>query len=263
MFRSIKNKSKDAYKYKFTVTLDKTEVVGTEKWQPYKICVSLNRRKRKESTQARSWHPSMTDTCSGIVNWTSDDFIDVLITLFKEKPRNVRNGKMFEKKEWVLVLDNETQSGKRKAIATSRIDFSTLVTDIPSQKLVLKMKPLSKRLKSACVTVYTTCKYEGKPKPGDAMSSYAGSTTSENTMMLGNITDFDDSLSRTSTIESGTSKQFQQEMSQLTNQFEASMNSFGEDRPSSIASSNSWLIKKQSDFVNVEIFQKLFLNTFW
>jgi len=204
----------------------------------------------------------MTDTCKGMVNWTSDDFIDVLITLFKEKPSRIaRNGRIFEKKDWILVLDNETQSGKRKAIATSRIDFSTLVRDIPSQKLVLKMKPLTKRLKSATVTVYTTSTYEGKPRPGDAMSE-VGSTTSDNTMMLGNITDYDDSLSHTSTIESGNSKQFQQDMAQMTNQFELLTNSFGEDRPSSIASSNKLSNIQEDEVAETDDFNKRTPNNF-
>nr|XP_009858363.1 EH domain-binding protein 1-like [Ciona intestinalis] len=186
MLRKLKHVGKKACKYRFTAALTQLDVLATKSWQPYKLVVVLARKKKRKSGQAQSWHPSIENPYKGVVKWPShnQETLEINVTLFKDS-----HGSDFEPKEWVIVLENETTSGKRKAIATSRVDMAKYVSDVPAAQFdEIQLKPLTTKLKSASLTLSFTCVFisEGMATEAD-LASMADSTMTEDTIHLGDI----------------------------------------------------------------------------
>nr|CAB3241439.1 EH domain-binding protein 1-like [Phallusia mammillata] len=186
MLRKLKHVGKKASRYKFTATLHQLNVHGTKSWQPFKLAIVCTRRKKRLSGKAQSWRPSIENPYKGTVNWAAhnQESLEINITFFQNQHENG-----FMPKDWVFVLENEAQSGKRKAIATTRLDMAQYITDVPTvQQMDLPLKPLTNKLKSANLQFSLTCVFmsEGVATDYD-LASMAGSTTSEDTIGLGNI----------------------------------------------------------------------------
>uniref|UniRef100_H2ZFU1 C2 NT-type domain-containing protein n=1 Tax=Ciona savignyi TaxID=51511 RepID=H2ZFU1_CIOSA len=207
--RKLKHVGKKACKYRFTASLNQLDVQATKSWQPYKLLVVLARKKKRKTGQAQSWHPSIENPYRGVVKWPAhnQETLEISVTLFKDA-----NSTDFEAKEWVIVLENEATNGKRKAIATSRVDMTQYVSDVPAAQFnVIQLKPLSAKLKSASLSLSFTCVFisEGLATEAD-LASMADSSMTEDTINLGdidigNIRDLDDmdfeNDSRTSSVD--------------------------------------------------------------
>ncbi|XP_076800368.1 uncharacterized protein LOC143445278 isoform X3 [Clavelina lepadiformis] len=187
MFRKVKQIHKHASKYKFAITLNEIRLHVTKVWQPHKLLVTLTRKKKKITGNPQSWHPSVEDPYRGTVKWSGrfQEVVEIIATLL-EKSSGTLN---FESKSWVFVLENEARDGKRKPIATARVDLAKQVTHVPNtQFLELPMKPVAGKLISAKLTISVICTLISVGPMNEAdLASVAESAASDDTVRLGDI----------------------------------------------------------------------------
>lgn len=151
---------KHASKFQFVASYQELMVECTKKWQPDKLVVVWTRRSRRKSSKAHSWQPGIKNPYRGVVVWPVPENIEITVTLFKDP-----HAEEFEDKEWTFVIENESPSGRRKALATSSINMKQYASPMPTQTDVkLKFKPLSKKVVSATLQFSLSCIFlrEGK-----------------------------------------------------------------------------------------------------
>nr|XP_039249326.1 EH domain-binding protein 1-like [Styela clava] len=248
VMRKFRHAGKKAVKFKFSATIERLIVEGTRSWQPYKLAVAWTRRKRRKETSSQSWKPGVENPYKGAVEWSklNPEVLEIEVTLFKDARRG-----QYEPKDWVFILENETQNGRRKAIATARIDMTDHVTEVSgSRPLNIRFKPMTSKLSSANLSILINCEFlkEGAATDSDMMS-VAGSTTSEDTIRLGavdigDMTEFDDmdldSASKRSGSLNSRGSSIKNQLHDLTQQIEMfSKNAIGDDSNEEVKLSNS------------------------
>lgn len=232
--KRFRHAGKKAVKFKFSATIERLVVEGTKSWQPYKLAVVWTRRKRKKSTTFQSWKPGIENPYQGAVEWSklNPEILEAEITLFKDSRRG-----QYEAKNWVFVLENDSLNGKRKAIATARIDMTNQVTEYPADRpLTIKFKSLTNKLKSATLSLLIKCEFlkEGAASDPD-MQSVAGSTTSDDTIQLGGVdvcdmTEFDDmDLDGRSGSTNSRASSTKRQLQELTQDIEMFTRGFSDD----------------------------------
>lgn len=160
----------------------------TKKWQPDKLVVVWTRRSRRKSSKTHSWQPGIKNPYRGVVVWPVPENIEITVTLFKDP-----HAEEFEDKEWTFVIENESPSGRRKALATSNINMKQYASPMPTQTDVkLKLKPLSKKVVSATLQFSLSCIFLREGKATDEDMQSLASLMSMKQADIGNLDDFEE-----------------------------------------------------------------------
>ncbi|KAI5622817.1 EH domain-binding protein 1 isoform X5 [Silurus asotus] len=99
----------------------------------------------------------------------------------------------FEDKDWTFVIENESPSGRRKALATSSINMKQYASPMPTQTDVkLKFKPLSKKVVAATLQFSLSCIFLREGKATDEDMQSLASLMSMKQADIGNLDDFEE-----------------------------------------------------------------------
>lgn len=179
---------KHASKFQFVASYQELMVECTKKWQPDKLVVVWTRRSRRKSSKSHSWQPGIKNPYRGVVVWPVPENIEITVTLFKDP-----HAEEFEDKEWTFVIENESPSGRRKALATSSINMKQYASPMPTQTDVkLKFKPLSKKVVSATLQFSLSCIFLREGKATDEDMQSLASLMSMKQADIGNLDDFEE-----------------------------------------------------------------------
>lgn len=186
VWKRLQRVGKHASKFQFVASYQELMVECTKKWQPDKLVVVWTRRSRRKSSKAHSWQPGIKNPYRGVVVWPVPENIEITVTLFKDP-----HAEEFEDKEWTFVIENESPSGRRKALATSNINMKQYASPMPTQTDVkLKLKPLSKKVVSATLQFSLSCIFLREGKATDEDMQSLASLMSMKQADIGNLDDF-------------------------------------------------------------------------
>ncbi|RXM28927.1 EH domain-binding protein 1 [Acipenser ruthenus] len=158
------------------------------KRQPDKLVVVWTRRSRRKSSKSHSWQPGIKNPYRGVVVWPVPENIEITVTLFKDP-----HAEEFEDKEWTFVIENESPSGRRKALATSSINMKQYASPMPTQTDVkLKFKPLSRKVVAATLQFSLSCIFLREGKATDEDMQSLASLMSMKQADIGNLDDFEE-----------------------------------------------------------------------
>ncbi|XP_031193883.1 EH domain-binding protein 1 isoform X5 [Mastomys coucha] len=232
VWKRLQRVGKHASKFQFVASYQELMVECTKKWQPDKLVVVWTRRSRRKSSKAHSWQPGIKNPYRGVVVWPVPENIEITVTLFKDP-----HAEEFEDKEWTFVIENESPSGRRKALATSNINMKQYASPMPTQTDVkLKFKPLSKKVVSATLQFSLSCIFLREGKATDEDMQSLASLMSMKQADIGNLDDFeedneDDDENRVNQEEKAA------KITEIVNQLNA-LSSLDEDQDDSIKQAN-------------------------
>ncbi|KAM9720733.1 EH domain-binding protein 1 isoform 3-T3 [Dama dama] len=188
VWKRLQRVGKHASKFQFVASYQELMVECTKKWQPDKLVVVWTRRSRRKSSKAHSWQPGIKNPYRGVVVWPVPENIEITVTLFKDP-----HAEEFEDKEWTFVIENESPSGRRKALATTSINMKQYASPMPTQTDVkLKFKPLSKKVVSATLQFSLSCIFLREGKATDEDMQSLASLMSMKQADIGNLDDFEE-----------------------------------------------------------------------
>ncbi|XP_053317372.1 EH domain-binding protein 1 isoform X2 [Spea bombifrons] len=188
VWKRLQRVGKHASKFQFVASYQELMVECTKKWQPDKLVVVWTRRSRRKSSKAHSWQPGIKNPYRGVVVWPVPENVEITVTLFKDP-----HAEEFEDKEWTFVIENESLSGRRKALATSNINMKQYASPMPTQTDVkLKFKPLSKKVVSATLQFSLSCIFLREGKATDEDMQSLASLMSMKQADIGNLDDFEE-----------------------------------------------------------------------
>ncbi|XP_064915266.1 EH domain-binding protein 1 isoform X12 [Columba livia] len=188
VWKRLQRVGKHASKFQFVASYQELMVECTKKWQPDKLVVVWTRRSRRKSSKAHSWQPGIKNPYRGVVVWPVPENVEITVTLFKDP-----HAEEFEDKEWTFVIENESHSGRRKALATSSINMKQYASPMPTQTDVkLKFKPLSKKVVSATLQFSLSCIFLREGKATDEDMQSLASLMSMKQADIGNLDDFEE-----------------------------------------------------------------------
>uniref|UniRef100_A0A8C8B6K0 EH domain binding protein 1 n=1 Tax=Otus sunia TaxID=257818 RepID=A0A8C8B6K0_9STRI len=188
VWKRLQRVGKHASKFQFVASYQELMVECTKKWQPDKLVVVWTRRSRRKSSKAHSWQPGIKNPYRGVVVWPVPENVEITVTLFKDP-----HAEEFEDKEWTFVIENESPSGRRKALATSNINMKQYASPMPTQTDVkLKFKPLSKKVVSATLQFSLSCIFLREGKATDEDMQSLASLMSMKQADIGNLDDFEE-----------------------------------------------------------------------
>ncbi|XP_067900326.1 EH domain-binding protein 1 isoform X1 [Heterodontus francisci] len=188
VWKRLQRVGKHASKFQFVASYQELMVECTKKWQPDKLVVVWTRRSRRKSSKAHSWQPGIKNPYRGVVVWPVPENIEITVTLFKDP-----HAEEFEDKEWTFVVENESPSGRRKALATSSINMKQYASPMPTQTDVkLKFKPLSKKIVAATLQFSLSCIFLREGKATDEDMQSLASLMSMKQADIGNLDDFEE-----------------------------------------------------------------------
>ncbi|XP_039594535.1 EH domain-binding protein 1 isoform X2 [Polypterus senegalus] len=188
VWKRLQRVGKHASKFQFVASYQELMVECTKKWQPDKLVVVWTRRSRRKSSKSHSWQPGIKNPYRGVVVWPAPENIEITVTLFKDP-----HAEEFEDKEWTFVIENESPSGRRKALATSSINMKQYASPMPTQTDVkLKFKPLSKKVVAATLQFSLSCIFLREGKATDEDMQSLASLMSMKQADIGNLDDFEE-----------------------------------------------------------------------
>ncbi|KAM6956247.1 EH domain-binding protein 1 [Aplochiton taeniatus] len=188
VWKRLQRVGKHASKFQFVASYQELMVECTKKWQPDKLVVVWTRRSRRKSSKSHSWQPGIKNPYRGVVVWPVPENLEITVTLFKDP-----HAEEFEDKEWTFVIENESPSGRRKALATSSINMKQYASPMPTQTDVkLKFKPLSKKVVSATLQFSLSCIFLREGKATDEDMQSLASLMSMKQADIGNLDDFEE-----------------------------------------------------------------------
>ncbi|XP_033860643.3 EH domain-binding protein 1-like isoform X6 [Acipenser ruthenus] len=188
VWKRLQRVGKHASKFQFVASYQELMVECTKKWQPDKLVVVWTRRSRRKSSKSHSWQPGIKNPYRGVVVWPVPENIEITVTLFKDP-----HAEEFEDKEWTFVIENESPSGRRKALATSSINMKQYASPMPTQTDVkLKFKPLSRKVVAATLQFSLSCIFLREGKATDEDMQSLASLMSMKQADIGNLDDFEE-----------------------------------------------------------------------
>ncbi|XP_075059985.1 EH domain-binding protein 1 isoform X4 [Mixophyes fleayi] len=188
VWKRLQRVGKHASKFQFVASYQELMVECSKKWQPDKLVVVWTRRSRRKSSKAHSWQPGIKNPYRGVVVWPVPENVEITVTLFKDP-----HAEEFEDKEWTFVIENESPSGRRKALATSNINMKQYASPMPTQTDVkLKFKPLSKKVVMATLQFSLSCIFLREGKATDEDMQSLASLMSMKQADIGNLDDFEE-----------------------------------------------------------------------
>ncbi|KAL0983759.1 hypothetical protein UPYG_G00132360 [Umbra pygmaea] len=188
VWKRLQRVGKHASKFQFVASYQELMVECSKKWQPDKLVVVWTRRSRRKSSKSHGWQPGIKNPYRGVVVWPVPENVEITVTLFKDP-----HAEEFEDKEWTFVIENESPSGRRKALATSSINMKQYASPMPTQTDVkLKFKPLSKKVLSATLQFSLSCIFLREGKATDEDMQSLASLMSMKQADIGNLDDFEE-----------------------------------------------------------------------
>ncbi|XP_061082765.1 EH domain-binding protein 1-like isoform X2 [Conger conger] len=188
VWKRLQRVGKHASKFQFVASYQELMVECTKKWQPDKLVVVWTRRSRRKSSKCHGWQPGIKNPYRGVVVWPVPENIEITVTLFKDP-----HAEEFEDKEWTFVIENESPSGRRKALATSSINMKQYASPMPTQTDVkLRFKPLSRKVVSATLQLSLSCIFLREGKATDEDMQSLASLMSMKQADIGNLDDFEE-----------------------------------------------------------------------
>ncbi|XP_065916601.1 EH domain-binding protein 1-like [Dysidea avara] len=187
VMKKVKRAGKRASKYQYTANFQSVVVECVkEKWLPHKLSVAWSRRGRRHFTSVRPWKASPDNRKRGVIVWPELEEIDITITLYKGQ-----KDKKFETKEWEFAVIDTDESGKRKILANTMINMAEYASMLGlDQSLLLKLKPVSKKIRVVTLEVNLTSIFlkEGKATDDD-MQSIASNLSCSKLSIIGILED--------------------------------------------------------------------------
>ncbi|XP_052269232.1 EH domain-binding protein 1-like isoform X2 [Dreissena polymorpha] len=188
VWKRLQRVGKAASKFQFTASYQELQVESSKKWQPNKVCIVWTRRNRRKSTMLHEWEPTIKNPYLGVVSWTVPENVEIQVTLFRDNKHSA-----YEDKEWHFVIEDQSQSGRRKIIATAAINMKKYATDIPSQhELTIRLNPVTKKIKGALIKLTLSCVFLREGKATDEDMQSVASLMSIGKSDIGNLEDIDD-----------------------------------------------------------------------
>ncbi|XP_029522960.1 uncharacterized protein LOC115133648 isoform X2 [Oncorhynchus nerka] len=189
VWKRLQRVGKKASKFQFAVTFQELTVECTKKWQPDKLRVVWSRRNRRNCTKLHGWQPGIKNPYRGTVLWQVPENLDITVTLFKDPTADE-----FEDKDWTFIIENETNKGHRKVLASVDVNMKKFASATPAQyDLTLKPKPLSVKVVEATLKLTLTCVFLKEGKATDEDMQSLASLMSLKQSDIGNLDDFNDS----------------------------------------------------------------------
>ncbi|KAK6323090.1 hypothetical protein J4Q44_G00054290 [Coregonus suidteri] len=189
VWKRLQRVGKKASKFQFAVTFQELTVECTKKWQPDKLRVVWSRRSRRNCTKLRGWQPGIKNPYRGTVVWHVPENLDITVTLFKDP-----TAEEFEDKNWTFIIENETNKGHRKVLASVDVNMKEFASITPAQyDLTLKLMPLSVKVVEATLKLTLTCVFLKEGKATDEDMQSLASLMSLKQSDIGNLDDFNDS----------------------------------------------------------------------
>uniref|UniRef100_A0A672KV65 EH domain binding protein 1 n=1 Tax=Sinocyclocheilus grahami TaxID=75366 RepID=A0A672KV65_SINGR len=162
VWKRLQRVGKHASKFQFVASYQELMVECTKKWLYSETLMSL------------------VSVCMALIHFH---------ILFFQDP----HAEEFEDKEWTFVIENESPSGRRKALATSCINMKQYASAMPTQTDVkLKFKPLSKKVVSATLQFSLSCIFLREGKATDEDMQSLASLMSMKQADIGNLDDFEE-----------------------------------------------------------------------
>lgn len=128
------------------------------------MSVVLTRRNRRYATQPKSWEPTIRNPYRGLIVWPTPELLEFQVTLFRD-----RRSQIHEDKDWLIVIEDVGNNGKRRQVASATINMSKYAEGditVPVEYEIVKLPLISgsKKVKQAHITLTLTCQFirEGK-----------------------------------------------------------------------------------------------------
>ncbi|XP_069363216.1 EH domain-binding protein 1 isoform X2 [Maniola hyperantus] len=218
VWKRLQRVNKRAAKFQYTASYHRIDVELTPKWKPNKLSIVWTRRSRRVLTEPLEWEPSLKDPLKGSVIFAVPENQTVAVTLFRDARTNE-----LEDKDWTFVLEDVSQTGKRRRLAACAVNLRRHASLAPAQRaLRLTLEPVSRKLKAARLhlTLHCVLLREGQATDED-MQSLASLLSVNNNSDIAVLEDLDEddyTLSDNSTRQMFDLRQQMEEMTQsLTN----------------------------------------------
>ncbi|ERE86641.1 EH domain-binding protein 1 isoform 4 [Cricetulus griseus] len=210
VWKRLQRVGKHASKFQFVASYQELMVECTKKWQPDKLVVVWTRRSRRKSSKIflkKDFSKFYVYSCSlcmyvtyhlsplvcGGQKSVEEDVGSPELELQMAVSYHDPHAEEFEDKEWTFVIENESPSGRRKALATSSINMKQYASPMPTQTDVkLKFKPLSKKVVSATLQFSLSCIFLREGKATDEDMQSLASLMSMKQADIGNLDDFEE-----------------------------------------------------------------------
>jgi len=171
----------------------------TAKRPPYRLSLLITRKKRKTRSLPSAWH--VTDptkpTHAHLIVANNVEPMEFDTTL---NSRTATEDDGFEDKRWSLILEEVTKSGQRKALASTKINIAELLEHESGDKFFkelsnVKFTSYRGRIEEVVVSLHVAgvLLKTGQATDDDLQSLASMLTT--NTLDIGNLDDFSDSIS--------------------------------------------------------------------
>ncbi|XP_049545180.1 EH domain-binding protein 1 isoform X2 [Anopheles darlingi] len=211
VWKRLQRVNKRAAKFSFTVSYHELFMETTAKWRPNKLHVVWTRRSRRVVSSALEWQPDLINPLSSNMSWPMPDNHTIAVTLFKD----IRTHEL-EDKDWTFVLEDVSQLGKKRMLASATINMRKYASiESTQQTFTLRLRPVSKKILAANLELTLSCVFlrEGKATDED-MQSIISLMSVNNVSDIAPLDDLEDIPDLENTID------FSENMSELTNQLE-------------------------------------------
>lgn len=220
VWKRLQRVNKRAAKFSFTVSYHELRMETTAKWRPHSLHVVWTRRSRRVVSSALAWEPDLVNPVSSTMAWPMPDNHTIAVTLFKD----IRTHEL-EDKDWTFVLEDVSQLGKKRLLASATINMRKYASiESTQQTFTLEMRPVSKKILSAQLELTLSCVFlrEGKATDED-MQSIISLMSVNNVCDIAPLDDLEDIPDMESSIEiSEHVLDFTQQLEQLTTSLNSS-----------------------------------------
>uniref|UniRef100_A0A1Q3F2N1 Putative ca2+-binding actin-bundling protein n=1 Tax=Culex tarsalis TaxID=7177 RepID=A0A1Q3F2N1_CULTA len=220
VWKRLQRVNKRAAKFSFTVSYHELRMETTAKWRPHSLHVVWTRRSRRVVSSALAWEPDLVNPVSSTMAWPMPDNHTIAVTLFKD----IRTHEL-EDKDWTFVLEDVSQLGKKRLLASATINMRKYASiESTQQTFTLEMRPVSKKILSAQLELTLSCVFlrEGKATDED-MQSIISLMSVNNVSDIAPLDDLEDIPDMESSIEiSEHVLDFTQQLEQLTTSLNSS-----------------------------------------
>jgi len=178
VWKRLNRINKRASKFHFTASYSELWLEAGPNWQPTALSVIWTRKSRRVVSDPVKWEPTMKSPYIGMCVWPVPENKDITVTMFRDP-----NKEEYENKDWFFILEDVNANGKRKPVAQGRLNMKEFSTSIPTQhNLTVKLRPISKKVSSAKLTLTLTAELLREGKATDEDMRSIASLVSNSTM---------------------------------------------------------------------------------
>nr|XP_029721369.1 EH domain-binding protein 1-like isoform X7 [Aedes albopictus] len=220
VWKRLQRVNKRAAKFSFTVSYHELRMETTAKWRPNSLHVVWTRRSRRVVSSPMAWEPDLVNPVCSTMAWPMPDNHTIAVTLFKD----IRTHEL-EDKDWTFVLEDVSQMGKKRLLASAMINMRKYASiESTQQTFMLELRPVSKKILSAQLELTLSCVFlrEGKATDED-MQSIISLMSVNNVTDIAPLDDLEDIPDLENSIEiSEHVLDFTQQLEQLTSSLHTS-----------------------------------------